>query len=515
MSTDFFYKMSIQEANQLRLYVIQDALDKDLIFTAFQYLEDIEGNQLSIRKQWVQNIISKISNLDQIEKLLDIYTESNIKSALYMKKVNLWIDKGHYLQAADYLKLLVKSDELELDYYSELLDLQEFLETALQTEHLKIGVILPFSHKRFKTLATQVRDGLELALQDFDMNGRSVQLVFKDSTRPNLPKSGARKSRITRQHIKKVVQELVEQDNVIAILGPLAKNTSLAAGEAAERYRIPVISFSLTEKIGEKLPYLFRFQRSRGEEAKAMANYAMDYLRAKRFVLLYPANKTGYNSMKAFSEVVTARQGKIVGVSRVHRKQVDFQDIFMSITGGYRKISEIEIEELEKARERPTPIVDFDAIYTPFPPSTLNLMGSYLNLFSAEKIWILGDSRANVKENQKINYSKRLRFVDTFANSREKTLLKPFFEAHWRNYNYRKNYSPPTAYTFYGYEALELLIKLLNNPQNQTRESLKRALTDVRSFPVLTGNINKHENGELSKELKILRLRGRNTVSVF
>jgi branched-chain amino acid transport system substrate-binding protein len=517
VSEELLDNLSSEKATQLKLYLLQDALKQKKIEEAFSYFKKLDVDE-TVTQQWLNKIIHRIDIEEQIAELLKIYDGSTIGSKLYLREAEILINKGSYQKAAEYLIELSNSGELGSGYYDELSNLQDFLQTALEAKPNKIGVILPFTHQNrwFRFLANQVKDGLELALRNFELKGgEPVQLIFKDSTRPRQNKTSMSKQTITERHISSLVKELVEQDNVIAILGPMAKNTSIAAGVAAEPYRTPVISFSLTENIGRKHPYLFRFQRSRNEEVKTLVNYAMDYLGAKRFVLLYPASKSGFNSMKAFSDAVIARKGKVVGIAKVLRKQVDFQDMFMNIARAGRKVSAKERKEAKLARERLMPVINFDAIYAPLPPDKLNIIGSFLDLFGAEKIWILGDSTTNVKENRIIEYSRRLRFVDTFSTSQTKGHLSSFYENHWRYFNFRKSYIEPTTYAFYGYEALELLIKLLNNSHNQTGTTLKKSLDNLYSFPVLTGDVSRQKNGELRKELKLLQIKRRRTVSIF
>jgi len=517
ITEQFFEALTLDKSTKLRSYLVQDALNKKDFYTALSFLEDDFGSFIPSYEQWFSKIVEKIENYEEIENLLISYDTPLISSQLYLRKVQLLIRDYRYLEAYDFTNLLMQSDDFNVQLFGELLSQQEMLDTALKTQPYKIGIILPFSHKRFKSLANQVRDGLELALQDFTMEGKPIQLVFQDSIPKKDKTITSKKARYeqSREHMQDIIQKLVLEEQVIAILGPLTKNNSLLAGEFAEAYRVPILSYSLTEDIGKSLPYLYRFQRSKVREAKTLANYAADYLNAKRFILFYPAGKTGFRSMQAFADQVTSRGGKIVGVSRVQRQQSDFNNSFLSMTGGYRSISEEEELELEQSRERLPPVVDFDAVYAPLPPKTLKIINSFLRLFKADKTWVLAGSAVNVKENQLMDNTRRLRFVDTFAISSERTFLQPFYEAHWRNYNFRPHYDPPTSYTFYGYESLELLTKLLNNPQRHYRESLKRAIDELKDFPVLTGTINAQPNGELSKELKVLKIKRKNTVSVF
>ena len=60
-----------------------------------------------------------------------------------------------------------------------------------------------------------------------------------------------RDSHLDPQKTKSAIRELVELERVIAIIGPLARKTSEAAAEEAERLSVPLISLSLTDSIPE------------------------------------------------------------------------------------------------------------------------------------------------------------------------------------------------------------------------------------------------------------------------
>lgn len=518
VTNDFFENLTYRQSSNFRKFLVQDSLNRKQYFTALGFLENINGELIQGFEKWTGNILKNIDNIEDIDIILERYSVDIIQSQSNLRKIQLLIRDGDYQQAQEYLDRLYVNGKIDDVMYGELHSLQNFINIALNTEPYKIGVILPFSHKSRKVrfLANQVLDGLELALRGFSRSDKPIQLVIKDSAYSN---QQARLNLAQRDNlVKDLVRELVEEDRVIAILGPLAKNTSIAAGEMAESYKIPVISFSLTENIGKDFPFLFRFQRNPMEEAVALAKYAVSYLQAKRFVLFYNVDNTGkgFRVMQAFGNTVKENGGEIVGLSRINKRQADFKDSYLSFTGGFRKKSEEEIDELKRSGENSIkPVVDFDAMFVPVRPGTLKIISDFNRSFDAEKVWLLAGSEVNVQENQLLNYTRRLRFIDAFPISNLRTHLQPFFESHWKRFNYRRNYQAPTRYTIYAYEAFEILTALLNDPQYHNRESLRNAINKLDDFPVLTGKVSATENGELNKSLNILKIKNKNTVAVF
>ncbi len=517
VTEEFFSGLSVRESSNLRRYLIQDALNKNLVLTAFAYLENPEGKIVPGFEKWVGKIVEKIDEIDDVDEILERYKDDLIRSHSYLKKVQLLVRNGDYQEAQDFLGTLHENDELDTKTVGDIQILQNFLNIALNTEPDKIGVILPLSHAKYGWLARQALDGLELALQRFSTGEKPIQLVVKDSALNFSESNTPLRPKERLILVKNQVGELVENDKVIAILGPLMKNTSIVAGETAEVFKVPVISFSKTEYIGKDIPFLFRFQRNQIDEAETLAHYAMDYLFAERFALFYKANQSkSFRVMQAFGKVVKEKGGTIVGVSRIHSKQADFTDTYKSITGGFRKITEEERQELKSERKSTKePIVDFDAMFVPAAPDTIKVITNFNRYFDAEKVWILSGSEINVRENQKLTHTKRLRFVDAFPIGSMGTYLQAFYEAHWKLYNYRSDYQPPSDYTIFAYEALGIVSKLLNDPKHHNRESLSNAIRQLDEFPVLTGKVRTEANGELAKDLNILMIKRKNTVTLF
>jgi ABC-type branched-subunit amino acid transport system substrate-binding protein len=520
VTEDYFADLSEREKQNLRKFLIEDAIHRDEYLSAIYFLEDEEGHLVKGYEKWIDVIINNISDQDDIDQILERYNNEDIFLQIHLRKIELLIRDSMLEEAEQHYTDLLLNSDLSVDQYTKLVQIYDAIGLARETKPYRIGVILPISHKRFKSYAREVLDGLELALSQFRIDGHPVQLIIKDSAqKDSLPefKLLSQKYQILEKQklIKSQVKNLVENHGVMAILGPLAKSTSLAAGEAASAYKIPVISFSLTENIGEDFPYLFRFQKSQFQEARILANYAVDYLDAKRFVLFYQSNSKSFNVMQTFADEVRSKGAEVVGIARIGRNQQDFSNAFKSFTGGFRFKTEEELEELKRSRDRPQPLVDFDAIFLPAGIRTLKVVMDFARLFDVGDAWFLSGGDINIRENQLLNNTKRLRFVGPYPVSSTKTYLQPFFEKHWKYYNYRVNYYPPTGYTLYGYESLELLGKLLVNPLLHNREALKNRIEDLSAFEVLTGVISTDNKGELNKRLKILKIVGNDTVEVF
>lgn len=503
ITEDFFESLKENEVRRLRRILSENALKNDQPIAAFNYLNTSDGFTPD-EVAYVMNIIRSIDNIEDLEELEEQVQEDILKGEIKLKRVQLFVKMQDFIGADQEMnKLMETSDDYGDEFLLRFSRLYEFIQQSKRVKPNRIGVILPFTSKRYGHLAASVLEGLELALKDLQYRDMPIELVLRDSE-------------LSPSTVEKHVTELIEKQNVIAILGPLARKTSESAGMTAAPYRVPVISFSLTEGVGENLPFLFRYQRNDLQEARDMVDYAMDYLGAKRFVIFYDTKKSTYEKVQAFWERVKEKGGEVVGLENVAKDQLDFRQAFRRITGTYRYVSEEEQEIFgDLIKDRESAEIDFDAMYLPLSPERVKMIVSFAKAYNAEKAWILSDHQMNTPRNLLLRSFWRLRFADTFSIGASLTNLQHFFDQHWKLYNFRDDYKKPEAYTLYAYEALLVLEKLLNDPLLHTREALRNALADIEKFEVPSGRIHSGKNGELVKDTKILKLYHGQTAEVF
>ena len=128
-------------------------------------------------------------------------------------------------------------------------------------------------------------------------------------------------------------RELVEDEHVMAVIGPLARRTSEAAAAEAEELKVPMISLSVTTSIADLGDYVFRSNISWEQEVEALLDYATEYLQARRFVVLYPDSREGREKLQAFWKQAKAVGAQIQNIQRYENSQNSFVDEFESFTG--------------------------------------------------------------------------------------------------------------------------------------------------------------------------------------
>ncbi len=297
-------------------------------------------------------------------------------------------------------------------------------------------------------------------------------------------------------------RELVEDEHVMAIIGPLARRTSEAAAVEAEELKVPMISLSVTTSIADLGDYVFRNNISWEQEVEALLDYATEYLQARRFVVLYPDSREGREKLQAFWKQAKAIGAQIQNIQRYENSQKSFVDEFESFTGIRRYRTDEEDALIEKQEDRGMPEQNFDAIFLIAGDQTqdLEIIFPYLEVYGLEDALILGDSGWNnplllfAPKRETIRHAV---FTDSFFPRSEAQEVQHFVAEHERFFYRYQGYVGPTAYTAYAYDTAKLLLQLLTRPGNQDPDTLREALLNQPPTQGVTGRFEFQPNGEV------------------
>ena len=297
-------------------------------------------------------------------------------------------------------------------------------------------------------------------------------------------------------------RELVEDEHVMAIIGPLARRTSEAAAVEAEELKVPMISLSVTTSIADLGDYVFRNNISWEQEVEALLDYATEYLQARRFVVLYPDSREGREKLQAFWKQAKAVGAQIQNIQRYENSQKSFVDEFESFTGIRRYRTDEEDALIEKQKDRGMPEQNFDAIFLIAGDQTqdLEIIFPYLEVYGLEDALILGDSGWNnplllfAPKRETIRHAV---FTDSFFPRSETQEVQHFVAEHERFFYRYQGYVGPTAYTAYAYDTAKLLLQLLTRPGNQDPDTLRGALLNQPPTQGVTGRFEFQPNGEV------------------
>src|ERR1700733_3681233 len=155
------------------------------------------------------------------------------------------------------------------------------------------------------TFGISTDEGLQLAVDQINAKGgvlgKQIKVVVEDDqSRP--------------EEAVTVVQKLINEDKVVAVIGEVASTRSLAAAPVCQRARIPMLSPSSTNpKVTQVGRYTFGACFIDPFQGAAMANFAMNKLSMKKLAILYDVkNDYSVGLRQFFIDTITKNGGQIV-----------------------------------------------------------------------------------------------------------------------------------------------------------------------------------------------------------
>jgi ABC-type branched-subunit amino acid transport system substrate-binding protein len=548
LTTSFFFDQSAQDSlppQWLTRYLLVQAASADrrgdYTGAAASRLQEYESSR-GLRQTQPQDVLDALDRVTDPAGLTQLLAAGDrigwLREQAPFLKVRALVHAGQ-LSAA-----LTALEQLE-GQSSGLSSVQRKLLTETRTEVRRrvgirpdrIGVLLPLSSSSaaLRELARDTLDGLRMALgaervpdpvasvTEFDRmppleprraappdGGLEFELVVRDTA--NDPQTAA-----------KAVETLSQQDGVIAIVGPLARAESEAAAARAEEAGVPLVSLSVSLDIPPGSQFVFRNSKSQEEEVRDLVWYAMDYLRDRRFAILYPANSSGERMLQLFGEEVLRKGGELTAVApftpwnanaQGDREAVGLKQIFESFVGQDRPLRPQDRALLEAVGDpKPDAIVDFDALFIPLGQDAaqeLRLIAPYPVTVDAEHVQLLGtrswnDDAVLVAGANKLEGAL---FPGVYDRSSALPRVTAFQNRHHVLFGHRPRYAAPTYYTAIGYDTLSLLMQQLRDARNRSRESLAHSLKVSAPYPGITGLTAFRPSGEAAKETVFFRIRG-------
>jgi branched-chain amino acid transport system substrate-binding protein len=177
-----------------------------------------------------------------------------------------------------------------------------------------MAMLMPFTGEG-SVYAQQVSQGAHLAFDRFsEMHSDAPRLVDFDT-------KGDR-TRLIEQ-----MQTLADNPSCVAILGPLTSSSTVTAASIAERADIPLLSPTATsgsvDDIGSPV---FRLVISEGNQAAAVAEYAVRHEGLTRFAVIHPFTAQATGEAEQFRSVVERLGGTVVSSQGYQPGDTDFRD---------------------------------------------------------------------------------------------------------------------------------------------------------------------------------------------
>ena len=206
------------------------------------------------------------------------------------------------------------------------------------------------------TFGQSTHNGIVLALDEVNaaggINGRKIQLFTEDDQ--SKPEEAA-----------SVVQKLISQNQVVAVLGEVASSRSLAAAPICQTNRIPMISPSSTNpQVTEIGNYIFRACFLDPYQGQSLAQFALNDIKVRRAAILTDVkNDYSVGLARFFKEAFVKGGGQIVGEQSYSEGDSDFKaqltplragnpDVLF-VPGYYTEVGQIAIQSKDLGMTAP------------------------------------------------------------------------------------------------------------------------------------------------------------------
>jgi branched-chain amino acid transport system substrate-binding protein len=330
------------------------------------------------------------------------------------------------------------------------------------------------------TFGLSSQNGVEMAFKEINAKGaplgKKLELITEDD--------GSKT-----EQVPNVVQKLINQNNVLALMGEVASSRSLAAAPIAQSNGIPMVSPSSTNpEVTKKGDYIFRTCFIDPFQGTVMAKFGRDTLKAKKAAILTDvASDYSKGLTEFFTDQWKKSGGEIVATESYSEGDKDFQAQLTKIKGSAPDVVYIPGYYTE---------VGNIAVQARRLGLTSTLMGG--DGWDSAKLYSIGG-----KAIQGAYFSNHYS-----PQSKDPKVVK--FVA-----DYKKIYGEiPDAIAAVAYDAAYIMSDAIKRAGDTDRVKLRDALATTKNYPGVTGTISIDKDRNAIKPAVVLKVQGNEGVYV-
>jgi len=384
----------------------------------------------------------------------------------------------------------------------------------------RIGVILPLSGD-YRRPGNDILDGLNLALQNVSAGDLKPELVIRDS-------EGDPEKAVA------ALEELVADEGVIAVIGPLLSSSALPVAEKAQELRVPTLVLSQKDGVPETGRYVFRNFLTPQAQVDAAVDYAVGHYGFRSFALFYPTTERGGAMADRFWTQVEDRECEVTAIEPYSPDDTDFRKPLRKLYGLRYMEKGIGAGDLELPylvdRTKPqivdgralllTPGEDFQAVFVPDGYKRVSMIApgmvyEDINLADTYQtkppVVLLGGAGLNNPEfvRRGGRYVRGSLFVDAFFAQSADPIVADFvarFEAAYQR--------EPGLLEALAFDTAQTVLRLLGEGHTN-RPNLRRALVAHEPPASVTGELGYDEGGEMQRDLLLLGVQDEGIVQIY
>jgi branched-chain amino acid transport system substrate-binding protein len=420
----------------------------------------------------IKYIVEKYLSEEELAWVSDDLVGTDAGSYAAFALAQIYTDRGQIDAAHDQLLKIVRNQPDHEYYYKAQGMLKETAGAGISGA-ITVGVILPLSGRN-SSFGIMVRDGMKLAAGDMGFtDGPRVKLVIKDCG--DTPSSATY-----------AVTDLARDNDVMVIVGPMAKDSAIAAAKEAQQQQIPIITLTRTQDIAGIGDYVFRNFLTNPDEIRGLVRYAVQGRGLTSFAILYPDEAYGREMKELFTREAGYYGARVVAETSYSGDTADFRATMrelMAAAGGDKK--------------KP----GFDGL---FIPDYYNIVGTiipYVSYYDLRNVTLLGTDLWNDPGLLSIGGDMLVGsyFPDAFCPNSDRPNVKRFVNDFKTAFG-----REPGVLEAYGYDTVKIIQNLVKTQGIRSRNEMRLSLLSVRDWEGVTGSTTIDRTGESTKEPFIL-----------
>ncbi len=321
---------------------------------------------------------------------------------------------------------------------------------------LRVGLVVPLSGS-LQDAGISCREGAELAVKELNDAGGllvedrryRVQLLIRDA-------------QDTPERALSAAQELINRDNVAALIGPPYSSQAIPVARLAERSGIPlIVQMATNPEVTSRTSCVFRVCFTDGFQGRVMAQFARNRLGARRAAVLYDlANPFSRDIADIFTATFTGAGGRVVAREGYPTGQPDYRQ---------------ELARIQAA--------DPEVLFLPgLPPDLRRQLAQIRSL--GLTVQVLGGDTMYFRNPADLPLVEGAYFSTHFSSEMPGEAVRAFNRLHQRAYE--RLPTPAGALT---YDAFRLLFSVIRSQGDASPAGICAGLRELHSFEGVTGTM--------------------------
>jgi branched-chain amino acid transport system substrate-binding protein len=438
-------------------------------------------------KKKVRSIIDTFETEDELKRIESLYRGAYGGGYAKLKLAQM-AKRGGNDPLAKKILMELEKEYPTMDYLSQAKEIPEAVPSPSKSKYT-VGVILPLSgpHQLYGERALQ---GIQLAIKETESQVKTplISLVVKDSKGDPI-------------EAEKAVEELVNKEKAVAIIGPLLSIDVERAAKKAQQLKVPIMTLSTKEFPFSKGEFVFQNSLTPSDQIQTLAAFAIKTLELKTFGVFYPNSPYGLYFKNLFIQEISRRGGRVLGAVTYQEEQTDFSHEIK----GFFKIEIIRDHESPRKKwgDEFKSGLSVDGLFIPDTHDRAGLIISQIAYYDIKELTFLGTNAWNGPDLIPIagKSAEGAVFTDAFSKGNSFPPSGHFLE------EFRKTYQrDPETLEALSYDGAKFLAEILRSKPISSSLQLNEEISRVQNFQGVSGLKGFGEGGKPNRTLLILRV---------